>query len=191
MNAINLNVHANTDSYYHQFFAQLIKAQLTGHSSMPYQLGLSNEEYKNLLADLNDQELFMLDQKWQNAPSTQTERSDILLELVHLRKSERDDIVSLLVKYRNQTIPHSSSAATIIATGCLSAAHLWNSLGFSCRTDLSDWIKLYFPYLATINNNMRWKRFFYLQLCKQGGDYVCRAPTCSACSSFDECFLNQ
>lgn len=168
----------------------LIKAQLHGQSSMPYQLGLSASTYKELIATINDHALTALNKRWVNNASTlQLERSNTVTELVNMRDAERTDIINLLKKHRNTTLNFSEVASTIIATACLNSAHLWKSLGFDNRRDLTTWMKINFPDFAAGNNNMRWKRYIYLQLCQQGGDYVCRAPSCDECSSFKECFL--
>lgn len=172
------------------FFSIVLKAQLNGVSSLPYRLGLSVRDYQFLLASLNDPEINIMDMHWQqSALSVQVERSEILDELIAIRNDERGDLIALLLKNCNKADILSDFAATIIATACLNPAHLWKSLAFNERVQLSQWIALNFPSLAAKNQNMRWKRFFYLQLCQQGGDYICRAPTCGECSSFKECFL--
>ena len=187
---INTDLSDNSDYMYSYFLKVVITSQLTGKSSLPYQLGLSTNDYQRLLVDLADESINALDKNWyQTAQGTQIERSKLVLELMKIRKEERDDLINLLASYRDKSIPFSDSAAIIIATACLNSSHLWKSLAFERRDELTDWIKLNFPLLAEKNKQMRWKRFFYLQLCKQGGDYICRAPSCGECSSFNECFL--
>ncbi|MEI6894505.1 MAG: nitrogen fixation protein NifQ [Colwellia sp.] len=177
-------------SDFSSFYKVIITSQLMGITYLPYQLGLEKQAYQALLADLNDEALTLLDKKWHSHPyALYIERSSTLTELFALRSTERDDLCALLLKHRNKATPLSESAATIIATACLSTGHLWKSLGFKERKDLTDWITLNFPALSKANKQMRWKRYLYLQLCKQGGDYVCRAPSCGDCTSFNECFL--
>ena len=184
--AINKNAQ-KSQSY---FLKIVIRAQLTGTSSLPYKLGLSTTDYQRLLISLDDTSIVALDDNWHNkAPAIQVERSKLLTELMNIRNEERNDLITLLINHRDNNQLLSDVAATIIATACLNSSHLWRSLAFNERSELTDWIRLNFPKLAEKNKQMRWKRFFYLQLCKQGGDYICRAPSCGECSSFTECFL--
>jgi nitrogen fixation protein NifQ len=46
-----------------------------------------------------------------------------------------------------------------------------------------------FPSLAARNDkNMKWKKFFYKQLCDAEGIYVCRSPSCEVCVDYAQCF---
>lgn len=174
----------------HYFFNIVINAQLNGTSSLPYRLGLTSPDYQHLLTSLNNSSLIALDHKWQNnATTVQGERSELLTQLMNMRLEERQDLITLLSSHKDRGQPLSEMAATVIATACLNSSHLWKSLAFNERSELSQWITLNFPALAAENKQMRWKRFFYLQLCKQGGDYICRAPSCGECSNFKDCFL--
>ena len=181
---------ANSNQINLYFVKIVIKAQLNGISSLPYQLGLSKIAYQRLLFEINDANIVALDNHWyKKAPIIQAERSKLLTELMNIRHEERNDLITLLMNHRDKAQPLSNVVATMIATACLSSSHLWKSLAFNERHELTDWINLNFPKLAIQNKQMRWKRFFYLQLCQQGGDYICRAPSCSECNSFKECFL--
>lgn len=168
----------------------IITAQLTGKASLPYQLGLDEESYQALLTSIDDDEINRLNYFWlSKSTSSAHEKSHILETLVSLRQSERDALITLLKRHHAQKVPFSEQAAVIVATACLNPSHLWKSLGFNIRKELSEWLTINFPHLAENNTqNMRWKRFFYLKLCQEGGDYVCRAPSCDECSSFSECF---
>jgi nitrogen fixation protein NifQ len=172
------------------YYKTVIKSQLLGRSALPYGLGLTLTNYQELLLKLNDPQLDELDQQWTaSTASTAQQRSRLLADLVTMRLSERDALVSLFCLYQSKSIPFVDSATIVIATACLNPTHLWESLGLNNRLQLSEWLEINFPNLAGANTrNMRWKRFFYLQLCEQGGDYVCRAPSCEQCVSFDECF---
>ena len=35
---------------------------------------------------------------------------------------------------------------------------------------------------------MKWKKFFYRQLCQSEGVVICKSPVCSACEDFAQCF---
>ena len=77
----------------------------------------------------------------------------------------------------------------IVAAGCLGGDHLWRDLGLQSRSELSQLMLQNFPTLAAANSgDMKWKKFFYKQLCEAGGGYVCRAPSCDQCSAYDDCF---
>ncbi len=46
-----------------------------------------------------------------------------------------------------------------------------------------------FTALAAKNvTDMRWKKFFYKQLCDRAGVNLCKAPSCSECVDYDLCF---
>jgi nitrogen fixation protein NifQ len=62
-------------------------------------------------------------------------------------------------------------------------------MGFWSRKDLSAFIGHGFMPLAEKNvHDMKWKKFFYKQLCNQKGVYTCRAPSCQVCADYRECF---
>ena len=47
----------------------------------------------------------------------------------------------------------------------------------------------HFPKLAAANTrNMRWKKFFYRQICSDSGFSMCLAPVCDACEEYSTCF---
>jgi nitrogen fixation protein NifQ len=35
---------------------------------------------------------------------------------------------------------------------------------------------------------MKWKKFFYKQLCEREGVNACKAPSCAACDDYSKCF---
>ena len=62
-------------------------------------------------------------------------------------------------------------------------------MGFWSRADLSAFIRAGFAPLADKNVlDMKWKKFFYKQLCIQEGVYTCRAPSCQVCADYAACF---
>jgi len=98
--------------------------------------------------------------------------------------------LELLATYKNEHRHYSEQAVYVIAHSCLGYNHLWADLGLSDRDVLNEMIHYYFPKLHQLNqNNMRWKRFFYRQLCESEGDYICRSPSCEHCVSYNECFI--
>ncbi len=130
--------------------------------------------------------LALLDQYFPGCPasyrgSTGANRND--------GSDEFDDLVSLLMQHRLAGNPESVWLAHAIAAGCMGDDHLWQDLGLANRQALSRLLATWFPGLyATNTAGMRWKKFFYRQLCLQSGVKVCRSPTCEACSEYTHCF---
>lgn len=122
-------------------------------------------------------------------PKHKTPQRETHQLLFSMREEEYSQLVDLLECYVDQATCYHREAVMVIATTCLGSNHLWSDLGLPDRKALNEMIRFYFPVLHAKNhNNMRWKRFFYRQLCESGGDYVCRSPSCEECSSYDECF---
>jgi nitrogen fixation protein NifQ len=47
----------------------------------------------------------------------------------------------------------------------------------------------HFEWLAERNTrDMKWKKFLYRTVCRDGSFPVCTAPCCSECCDFDACF---
>lgn len=79
--------------------------------------------------------------------------------------------------------------ARIVVRRSLRAGHLWTSLGLRTRKELSDLLHRHFPTLAERNTRgMRWKKFFYREMCQAEGIYLCKSPICDLCQDFNECF---
>lgn len=105
------------------------------------------------------------------------------------RFDEFEDIRELLLDGATERGAVVDELAACVARACLGDDHLWHDLGLPRREALSELLNEYFPLLATRNvNNMRWKKFFYKQLCEQVGVRACRAPSCGVCAQFGDCF---
>lgn len=105
------------------------------------------------------------------------------------RHDEYQDVRALLLDGARETTPEVVELAACVARACLGDDHLWHDLGLPERAALSALLHAHFPMLAARNvNNMRWKKFFYNQLCAQVGIRACRAPSCGVCANLDECF---
>lgn len=79
--------------------------------------------------------------------------------------------------------------AATMARACLGHDHLWHDLGLATRDELSRMLAAHFPTLAAKNvGRMRWKKFFYKQLCERLDVRACRAPSCGVCANQAECF---
>jgi len=105
------------------------------------------------------------------------------------RQMEVDDLKSLLLSHRSSDSDEAIWFANMIAVGALGEDHLWQDLGVSGREDVSLILKKYFTDLFNKNTgNMKWKKFFYKQLCDLEEIKVCKAPSCSVCSHYANCF---
>lgn len=162
---------------------QIQRAQRQGETCLPAHLGLSPQEHHSLLRRYPVQGLYGLSEG-------QRGRNALRQELLELRRDEWADIRALLLG--GQGSPAGSEVtwlASIVAAACLGGSHLWRDLGMTSRNQLGELLHSNFPLLARRNTqNMRWKKFFYKQLCERQGNYVCRSPSCDICSTYDDCF---
>ncbi|MFN2332264.1 MAG: nitrogen fixation protein NifQ [Halomonas sp.] len=103
---------------------------------------------------------------------------------------EEADLRALLLEHA----PHQGEATTwlahIVARRALKPGHLWQGLGLDERAQLSQLMTRHFPTLADQNvHNMRWKKFFYRQLCGREGIPICKSPVCGDCPDYRTCFV--
>lgn len=102
---------------------------------------------------------------------------------------EEDDLRRLLLDHRTAGRPEEEWLAAIVARRCQEANHLWQDLGLTGRADLGALMRRHFAPLAARNDrDMKWKKFFYRQLCGQEGVPICKSPVCDACDDFGLCF---
>lgn len=105
------------------------------------------------------------------------------------REQENADLRQLFLDHRGGAGEEEEWFARLIATACMGDDHLWQDLGFTGRDDLSDLLRRHFPDLHAKNGgNMKWKKFFYKQLCDQAEVSLCQAPSCSVCNDYGKCF---
>jgi len=187
---IALSMHYSPENL--DYSKHIMRAQLSGNILLPHGLGLQQEEYQQLRKAVNDADLMRKELDWYKSDwKFIRERAALCAELFIMKEDERQALITLLSSYRNMQDPSSKEMAIIVATASLTSYHLWESLGLSDRALLGELIQHNFPDLYALNtDNMRWKRFFYRQLCEQDGDYICRAPSCEECKSYDECFAS-
>jgi nitrogen fixation protein NifQ len=106
-----------------------------------------------------------------------------------VRGDEYEDLVGLLFEHAAHDDADTADLVDLVARACLGENHLWQDLGLPSRQFLSDLLRENFPLLFERNSgNMRWKKFFYLQLCERAEVRACRAPSCGVCVSRAECF---
>ncbi len=104
-------------------------------------------------------------------------------------EDEFDDVVRLLLEYRSDDSRDTYWLAHALATASMYDNHLWQDLRLPNRQLLSELLLRHFTVLALRNvAHMRWKKFFYKQLCEQAQIYVCKSPICSVCCDYDLCF---
>jgi nitrogen fixation protein NifQ len=79
--------------------------------------------------------------------------------------------------------------AAIVARRSLGTNHLWQDMGFADRLELNAMFRRHFPALVALNaGDMKWKKFFYRQLCAREGFLLCKSPNCETCDDYAACF---
>lgn len=105
------------------------------------------------------------------------------------RLPESGELLSLLLQHRRGDDVSAAWMARVVVAGCLASDHLWQDLGLWSRSELSALIERNFPEMKARNDkDMKWKKFFYKQLCITEGIYTCRAPSCEVCADYAACF---
>ncbi len=103
--------------------------------------------------------------------------------------AEFPDLLQLLLDHRGTDDEHHRCVAHLVAAACMGSNHLWQDMGLPERGALSQLLALHFPSLASKNTgDMKWKKFFYRQLCERDGLQACNRPSCAACCDYDNCF---
>jgi len=102
---------------------------------------------------------------------------------------EEPDLREYLLECRAGRGEEEEWLAAIVARRSLLANHLWQDLGLADRSQLTTLFQRHFPELARRNRaDMKWKKFFYRQLCQREGIPVCKAPNCQVCADAALCF---
>ena len=162
---------AAADDGNRSLLASILAGQASGAGCLPADLGLGPERHAERLAACFP---------GADVPATQRPATPI---------PELDDLEKLLRDYRADRSPAETWLASIVATACAGADHLWQDLGLGNRQELSHLMWVNFPELARANSgDMKWKKFLYRQFCAQEGIYTCPAPSCGVCTDFARCF---
>ena len=160
----------------HKWLACMVASWCVGQGVLPDYLGLTPAQFKQLTS------VYFQDNSLpeQAASGSQLDFSRML---------EKEDLVNLLTRYcRSDTLEMEWMIAIIVA-GCLGSDHLWQDLGLWSRSQLSAMLHYNFPELAAKNDqDMKWKKFLYKQLCEAEGLYLCRAPSCNVCIDYAKCY---
>ncbi|MBP0625404.1 nitrogen fixation protein NifQ [Cupriavidus consociatus] len=106
-----------------------------------------------------------------------------------------DEFEDLVTLFKSHADPSAGTTievhciSNVLACACLKEEHLWQALRLPSRRELSALLGHWFPRLAEKNVlGMKWKKFFYKQLCEREGWFVCKVPICSDCRDFADCF---
>ena len=90
---------------------------------------------------------------------------------------EFDELVELLLEFRALPTEQAAWLAYAVASAAMGENHFWQVMGLPSRKHLSELITGHFPALAArYVGDMKWKKFFYRQLCESAGVPICKSP---------------
>lgn len=113
----------------------------------------------------------------------QTELSD------RSRLDEFHDLLDLFAEHANPASDECRWVGFAVATASMGENHLWQDMGLPDRRSLSRLIEENFSSLFARNvGDMKWKKFFYRQLCEKAEVLICKSPSCDICVDYHECF---
>jgi len=102
---------------------------------------------------------------------------------------ELDDLLELLLEFRAEPSETLTWLSQAIASAAMRNNHLWQDMGLPNRPLLSRLMATCFPALAARNvGDMKWKKFFYRQLCERAEVPICKSPNCADCVDVALCF---
>ncbi len=102
---------------------------------------------------------------------------------------ELDDLLGLLLESRREPSQTLIWLSHAIASAAMRDNHLWQDMGLPNRALLSRLMVENFPGLAARNvGDMKWKKFFYRQLCERAQVPICKSPNCADCVDYGVCF---
>lgn len=105
------------------------------------------------------------------------------------RSADQQAIATLILMRAGKSSADVHALANILARRAMEPRHLWEDLGLGSRAALSDLIARHLPGLAAANTqNMRWKKFFYRQICTDAAFSLCLSPSCNECAERALCF---
>jgi nitrogen fixation protein NifQ len=174
------------------FFACVIAARCsdTADDKLPASLGLDKNDFLALLSTRFPSAFYSwkLSGEFERSPSL-LKQPGLAVENV-MAAEEQKDIRKLLLDHRASDRAEEGWIASILAATALHSSHLWEDLGLTGRSEVSQVIKRNFPVLGRMNlgSRMRWKKFFYRKLCEQNGLNICRSPNCQSCDEYSSCF---
>ncbi|WP_345773897.1 nitrogen fixation protein NifQ [Azospirillum endophyticum] len=102
---------------------------------------------------------------------------------------EEADLRAFLVEHGAGGTDEERWLSAILARRSLEPNHLWQDMGFHGRDELNTLFRRHFPALVAMNAaDMKWKKFFYRQLCEREGLMLCKSPNCEVCDDVEVCF---
>jgi nitrogen fixation protein NifQ len=102
---------------------------------------------------------------------------------------EFDDLRDLLLDHCAESGEIQEWLSCCVASAAMQEQHLWQDMGLANRSLLSRLLNENFPALAARNvGDMKWKKFFYRQLCQRAGLNLCKSPNCADCCDYQACF---
>ena len=102
---------------------------------------------------------------------------------------EEADLRAFLAEHGARGADEERWLAAILARRSLEPNHLWQDMGFHDRGELNLLFQRHFPALVAMNaGDMKWKKFFYRQLCEREGLMLCKSPNCEVCDDVEVCF---
>ena len=105
------------------------------------------------------------------------------------RVDEYEDILGLLLDHRSRMGQATEAVARWVAESCLGGNHLWQDMGLPSRNELSGLLACHFrPLFEKNTDDMKWKKFFYKQICEREGFKLCKSPSCGVCVDYGKCF---
>jgi nitrogen fixation protein NifQ len=111
------------------------------------------------------------------------------VEAPHAVDDEFAELLELLLENRSEPSEPAAWLAYATASAAMGEHHLWQDMGLPSRRHLSDFLHARFGPLAARNTgDMKWKKFFYRQLCERAGVPICKSPHCAECSDYAVCF---
>lgn len=160
----------------HEWLACMLASWCDGQGVLPDTLGLEAEQFNALTTHFFP---------GSSIPAQALSGS----KLDFSRMLEKEDLVNLLKQFAKPDTVEIDWMIHIIVAGCLGSDHLWQDLGLWSRSQLSAMLQYNFPELAARNDqDMKWKKFLYKQLCEAEGLYLCRAPSCEVCIDYPKCY---
>jgi nitrogen fixation protein NifQ len=102
---------------------------------------------------------------------------------------ELQDLLDLLLEFRREPSETLVWLSHAIASAAMRDNHLWQDMGLPNRPLLTRLMTEHFPELAKRNvGDMKWKKFFYRQLCERAEVPICKSPNCGDCVDYQVCF---
>jgi nitrogen fixation protein NifQ len=105
------------------------------------------------------------------------------------RVDEFEDLVELLLEHASFPGDNARWLACAVATASMAENHLWQDMGLPSRRELNQLLECDFTRLFIRNvDDMKWKKFFYRQLCERAEVLICKSPSCGVCIDYGKCF---